>query len=214
MEDPKTTINRALPELYEELISNLKYLDRQLKLGAEDQVVIFKAIWLVKKFLDANPAVRDAGLTAPFGRILASLNDVRAGKAAPLFKIHRNPRGGRPSGLSGTIAVQAVAVACLRLLLDAGIDVHEAASFVERQLSIAGYKRSGKGPISVQTIINWRDEMGGRIAEDAAKICNSIVTDIRAQRRNELAVEDMRETVKSIIRALRDEGIPSIEKSD
>lgn len=204
----------VLADLYVELLVELDKIKQRLKSGEDKQQICIEAIWHVKNFLDANPEVRDAGLTEPFGQILASFSDIRKGGPAPLFKIHKNPAGGQSPGKSATVAVPSVAAACFTLLRKVEVEPAEAADFVVRELAKFGYDRSSKGIITAKTIVGWRDEMGGRIVGKGLKIYLTIINEVEAGLGEKFISHNMRGEVSNIIRALRDAGIPKIHKSD
>lgn len=201
----------VLIELYCELLSALDKLKTKWDSGEDDQTICIEAIRHVSNFLDVNPEVHKAGLTRPFKMLFAGFTDLRAGSPSKLFEVQKRPEGGRPPGKSRVTALRAVGAACFALLLDAGIAREEAAGFVLKKLNEAGYFKSGKGIIKIQTIFGWRDEMGGRIVGDDQNIYRQIVKHVKHVKHGlgePLSKDKVRQQVQGIIAGMRDEGIP------
>lgn len=204
-EEAKAAVN--LRHIYIALLKDLQILKQLKELGEDDQSIVFEAVRLIKRFLDVNPQVRDAALTRPFGLLLASINDLRAGSPAALFRVQST--GGAPRVKSRTVALQATAAACFTLLRDAKVDVDESAQLIVLKLSLLGYRRSGRGEISAKTIIGWRDEMGGNITGAGLKIYEGIIKEVKLGLGKRFLFHDVRKEVCRILAALVDEGIPS-----
>jgi hypothetical protein len=154
--DPQMLIKR-----YVAMIERLQKTTTEFSQKTEDSQhqACFCALSALMDFLIADPRVVHLGLAAPFGALIAAMNDVRRGGKPALFAAPSARPTGRPASLSKD-AGRALVTLVVDLLVKTGMRAEDASKEVARELSKPQYQRVGQPLINKKTILRWFREKG------------------------------------------------------
>jgi hypothetical protein len=200
---PTQQLNASpITALYKSAIRELDEINEAQAPGDDQLQACLDSLLIVKRLIRADPSAARA--TRSLDVLAMALDDIRKG-AKPDMIFKRPKADGRPSNLS-TDAIKGVAVACLKLLVEAKVE--GASKKVADGLRKRGIKlpEGVKGPeeSGAQRIDNWRKNIGGYRSAKAKNICDTIVKGLQANPAGRQATAEL--DVAQILDALKNKG--------
>ena len=153
--------SRVLLTRYAAMLELLQKITNECSENNDDsqQQACIRALGTLLDFLVADPRVVDRGLAAPFGALLAAMNDVRRGAKPPLLAAASARPKGRPASLSQD-AGRALVTLVVDQLVKTGMRAEDACKKVARELGKPQYQRVGRPLINQKTVLRWHYEKG------------------------------------------------------
>lgn len=197
-----------LRDRYVRLVATLNHIEKNRPASSSDIDACFDAIVALKRFLEADPIIKNSEITKRIGKLAAALRNVTLGVKPELFARPKGSPKHRTAGKSETVALQAIAAAALELMVRRGMDIDDAAQFISYRLELKKITHSAKRtPIRPNTIKGWRYEMGGANPSESVAIFNQQIAELDTKLPANASQKSIKLLVIGCIEGLIGEGL-------